>query len=331
MGRAKTLTETEIGQIIALKQENYSNRDIGRRIGRDHKTINNFVKNKENYGKNRRGRTARATTDRERRAILRKASNSAATARKIKEEVGTAASVQTVRRVIRQCPHIRRQKLQRKPHLLERHKTARLQFCQDHLHWKTEWEQVIFSDEKKYNLDGPDGFQYYFHDLRKSELVLSRRHTCVGSVMVWAAISFKGAINLVVLEGRQTSVDYIGLLEMEKINFDEMFEHQPFIYQQDNAPIHTATRVKKWFSDNNVNVLDWPPLSPDLNLIENVWGWLSRKIYAEGRQYDTKADLVVAIEAAFEEITENYLHSLYNSLPKRIFDVIRCNGGITKY
>lgn len=198
MGRGKTLTKEEIGKIVAFKQENYSNRQIAIKIGRNHVTINNYLNNQENYGKNRKGRTSRATTERERRLILRAASNSAATARKIKDKVGTSASIWTVRRVIKQCLHLKRKKLMKKPHLLQRHKDARLEYCRTHFNWKEEWHQVIFSDEKKFNLDGPDGFQYYFHDLRKSEQFLSRRHTAVGTVMVWAAISFHGAIDLVV-------------------------------------------------------------------------------------------------------------------------------------
>ena len=331
MGRGNTLTKEEIGKIDAFKQENYSNREIANKIGRSHKVINNYVNNPENYGKNRKGCTARATTERERRSILREASNSAATARVIKDKVGCSASIRTVRRVIQQCPHIKRKKFQKKPHLLPRHKTARLEYCRHHIHWKEEWHQVIFSDEKKFNLDGPDGFQYYFHDLRKSERFLSRRHTAVGSVMVWAAISFHGVVDLVVLDGRQTSSDYIELLEVQKINFQEMFNGQQWILQQDNAPIHTARRVKQWFTHNSVEFLEWPAVSPDLNIIENLWGWLSRTIYAAGTQFHNREELIAAIEDAFEKISLDDVQSLYNSLPNRLFEVVRNNGGPTRY
>lgn len=44
---------------------------------------------------------------------------------------------------------------------------------------------VIFSDEKKFNLDGSDGWNYYFHDLKKEGQYLSLRRQMGGrSVMV---------------------------------------------------------------------------------------------------------------------------------------------------
>ena len=48
------------------------------------------------------------------------------------------------------------------PKLTKIHKEKRLKFAQEVMPWKQGWH----SDEKKFNLDGPDCWQYYWHDLR---------------------------------------------------------------------------------------------------------------------------------------------------------------------
>jgi DNA-binding NarL/FixJ family response regulator len=80
MGRGKRPHAKEIGSIKCLREEGYSNREIGRRIHRSAKVVNNFVQDIENYGKNYRDGIQIATTARERRTILREASNSTMTA-----------------------------------------------------------------------------------------------------------------------------------------------------------------------------------------------------------------------------------------------------------
>ena len=49
------------------------------------------------------------------------------------------------------------------------------------------------------------------------------------------------------------------------------------IFLQDSAAIHTSKFTKDWFKTKNIEVLDWPTKCPNLNLIENLWGILSRE------------------------------------------------------
>ena len=63
------------------------------------------------------------------------------------------------------------------------------------------WNSIIFSDEKKFNLDGPDGYQYYWRDLSKEKEMYFTRHSGGGSVMVWGAMAACGLSELAILEG----------------------------------------------------------------------------------------------------------------------------------
>ena len=48
--------------------------------------------------------------------------------------------------------------------------------------------------------------------------------------------------------------------------------------QQDNAPPHVSRATNKFFSKKRLQVIDWPPNSPDLNPIENAWSVLKDKV-----------------------------------------------------
>ena len=108
---------------------------------------------------------------------------------------------------------------------------------------------------------------------------------------------------------------------------------------QDNAPIHTAKKVKKWFNDIAIPLVDWPPFSPNLNPIEHIWVLLKRKVMEMHLEYidwiGKKASDIVVLEKAIIEAWDALPKSLFDSLienyEKRIAAVIKANGWHTKY
>lgn len=191
--------------------------------------------------------------------------------------------------------------------------------------------QVIFSDEKKFNLDGPDGFNGYWRDLRKEPQYFQTRNFGGGSLMVWGAFTSTATLNMVFTNCRMNSKDYINVLQSSLIPFKNKYRRRKFIFQQDNASIHRSVETKAWFSSKKIDVLSWPARSPDLNPIENIWGIIVRRIYANRKQYDNVEQLKVAVSEAWESLDKNLLKNLVESMPNRIYQVIERSGGVTKY
>ena len=50
------------------------------------------------------------------------------------------------------------------------------------------------------------------------------------------------------------------------------------MYLRDNVPKHTAKVTKKCFSDNSLDVLELPSVSPDFNPIKHLWADVKRAV-----------------------------------------------------
>lgn len=149
--------------------------------------------------------------------------------------------------------------------------------------------------------------------------------------MVWGAMGYNGTSNLATIDHRMDSKDYQGILQDNLLPSGSKLGGREWIFQQDNASIHVSKSTLGWLDSKNVRRLDHPVKSPDMNPMENLWGYLVRQIYAHGRQYQNKIELEKAIRDAWATIPPEELHKLTDSMKNRVFEVILNQGGFTHY
>ncbi|POM79033.1 Transposase [Phytophthora palmivora] len=209
-------------------------------------------------------------------------------ARSLKESLELSVSVRRVQEILHNSENMVHEKRAACPVLKPQHIADQFTWVIQHVEHGCNWNSVVFSDEKKFNLDGPDGYQYYWRDLIKEKQIFSKRQSGGGSVFVWG--SFRKS-ELAFLDGKQHAEKCIDTLGDYLFPFVHLFHGLDFEFQQDNAHSQSC-------QDHNVRVMWWPAKSPDLNPIENLWRILARAVYANGKQYETKTELVNAIKTA---------------------------------
>lgn len=113
-------------------------------------------------------------------------------------------------------------------------------------------------------------------------------------------------------------------------------------YAQDNAPTHKARIVQDWLrpwcTEHGITLVDWPPYSPDLNPIENLWKLLKERIIAKDptlvtlpKNDSSKARLVRVATEVWDEMESDMLNHLIDTIDHRIEAVIAARGWYTKY
>ena len=141
---------------------------------------------------------------------------------------------------------------------------------------KQNFGDVLWTDECRATLDCPDGWARDWVLKGRQAQHCMRRQQGGGDFMFWAGLLGNTIVRpFKVPQGvKINSVNYCSFLSE---NFLPCYEQQlddrknTLVFMQDNAPSHASAYSKTWFSVQGIDgskLMNWPPNSPDLNLIE---------------------------------------------------------------
>jgi len=93
-----------------------------------------------------------------------------------------------------------------------------------------------------------------------------------GSIMLWGCFLVAGTGRFARKEGAMNGAKYRQILEENLLqSAKDLRIWRRFMFQQDNDPKHTAKATLELLQNMNLQVLEWPSYSPDLNPIVNLW------------------------------------------------------------
>ena len=101
--------------------------------------------------------------------------------------------------------------------------------------------------------------------------------------------------------------------------------------RQNNAHAHVSQTAQAFFSAQQVMLLPWPSYSPDMSLIEHVWDFICLQLVRTAGGAHNKNKHWLQVEAIWDAIPQDYIQSLYDSMPRRIQVLIAQRGIHTKY
>ena len=344
MGSRADLTDRERGVISRLRQRGMKPGRIALRMNICRRTVSRVWKRFQETGsgkrKTRSGRrkktTARCDRVLRRLALEHRFSSIGRINALWNENIGVETCPRTSKRRLNKM-NMHSRIARRKPLTGVVNRPKRVRWCTRIRLWNADdnWSRLVFSDESKFNLDFDDGRVRVWRE--NCDAMLPRNLVCLHrrsnvSVMVWGCVTVHGVGELVVINGNINKQVYINVLDENLLqSMENTFgdRHTPFIFQHDNAPVHKARNVERWLDQQEIQTIQWPAQSPDLNLIDNLWDHVKKQVQNDRPQ--NRDELITSIFRSWGDITPNTIRTLYQSMPRRVGAVIRARGYPTKY
>ncbi|CAF3893753.1 unnamed protein product [Rotaria magnacalcarata] len=194
--------------------------------------------------------------------------------------------------------------------------------------------QILFSDEKRFDLDGMYNRQNEriyaaTHDEADEKGAVHRKTKFPTGVMVWLGVCYEGITRPVIIENGTIDTNrYIAdILPVALKDGKQMLDNE-FIFQQDGATPHTAKETQQWCKILFFDFWSkdrWPPNSPDLNPLDYcVWNELCQ--HMNWSHVVDKQALINEIKQGAKKIQIEVVRRSVTSWTNRIYKMLENEG-----
>lgn len=151
--------------------------------------------------------------------------------------------------------------------------------------------------------------------------------------MIWGCITPNGVGPVVKISRKMNKEQYLKILEDNlQIAVDMMcMRKENIIFQQDKDPKHTSKLVQNWLNARPFKTMVWPPQSPDMNPIENLWSHLKKQLANYANAPKGMNELWERVQEEWYAISPDVIWKLYDSMPRRLNALKNSNGFWTDY
>ncbi|CAG8791104.1 17287_t:CDS:1, partial [Racocetra fulgida] len=329
------LTEAECFTVEKLKKEGMSAAKIARILGRSDTSVKNCLKrlrltDNSSYLKRKSSGRKPLVNKRYERLIIRKVKSNPSMRRMTKRSlaaefqsppIAPSTLVKTLKK-----NGFKSYIARKKPFLTKKAQRERYNWAKEHKNWtKEDWRRVLWTDESSVSTDSNGKIRVW----RRKEEVYDQSCTQATvksgrkSIMVWGCVNGYNLPHLVRCPPRMNGEAY-GEIIVDAV-YPIIMATDDAIFQEDGARIHISKPVKKIKAELGIVPMKWPPYSPDLSPIENVWREVKCWIH-KNRKPRNQTDLEEAVTAAWNNVAFETTLQFIDSMPDRVKEVIKKKG-----
>ncbi|GFV03797.1 transposable element Tcb2 transposase [Trichonephila clavipes] len=202
------------------------------------------------------------------------------------------------------------------------HRRRRSLWCREHRNWRAnEWGRVLFTDERRFSLSS-DSHRILIWRERGSRNHLSNiierdRYRGRG-VLVWGGIMLGSRTDLHIFDaGSVNGTRYCNEILLPYVRLFRGAMGLQFLFMDDNAPCHCTVAAEQLLESEDIERMDWPARSPDLNPIEHVWDFLGRRLAVRTLPPVTIRELRLALQDEWAAMPQQLIDTLILSMGRR--------------